>query len=217
MPDGTVTEDGPLPAGPFSAWLAGMQRALRGEAGSEVPCGGCTACCTSAQFVPIGPEETETLARIPRELLFPAPRRPVGHVLLGYDEHGRCPMLIDGACSIYDDRPTACRVYDCRIFPAAGVEPDDAGKVAIARRARRWRFSYPGEADRAEHDAVRAASRFVREHADVLPPDVVPHNPTQHAVFVIELHDVFLRPGDGADRRAAVASRLSRSSGSVPE
>ena len=74
-------------------WLAGMERALRGEQASDVPCDGCTACCTSSQFVHIGPDETDTLAHIPAALLFPAPRLPDGHVLLGYDEHGHCPML----------------------------------------------------------------------------------------------------------------------------
>jgi hypothetical protein len=119
--DGDRIEHEDLPAGEFSAWLHGMQRALRSERGSEVPCGGCTACCTSSPFVHIGPDEVETLARIPSELLFPAPRMPVGHVLLGYDDHGRCPMLTDDRCSIYENRPRTCRTYDCRVFPATGL------------------------------------------------------------------------------------------------
>ena len=63
-----------------------MQRALRGEASSDVACGYCTACCTSSQFVHIGPEEASTLAHIPSELLFAAPRLPKGHLVLGYDQ-----------------------------------------------------------------------------------------------------------------------------------
>jgi hypothetical protein len=168
-----------------------MQRALREEQGSEVPCGGCTACCTSSQFVHIGPDESETLAHIPRALLFPAPRAPAGHVLLGYDENGHCPMLIDGKCSIYEHRPRTCRTYDCRVFPAAGIEVD-ADKPGIARRARRWRFDFPAEVDRAEHDAVYAAATFLREHEDLLPEDAVPANATQRAVLAIEVHDAFL-------------------------
>lgn len=91
----------------------GMRSALRGEQPSAVPCDGCTACCTSSQFVHIEPDERETLRRIPSELLFPAPRMPAGHVLLGYDEHGRCPMLSEQGCSIYEHRPRTCRTYDC--------------------------------------------------------------------------------------------------------
>jgi Fe-S-cluster containining protein len=220
MSDGDVTEDQPLPAGGFSAWLVGMQRALRGEGGSVVPCGGCTACCTSSQFIHIGPDEAETLVRIPAELLFPAPRMPRGNVLLGYDEKGHCPMLIDGECSIYEHRPRTCRTYDCRVFPAAGVELDDEDQLAIAQRARRWRFGFPAEVDQIEHDAVRAAARFVGEHDELLPEDVVPANATQRAVLAIRLHDAFLRNEDETDRsvvvdpepetiRAIVTSRFS--------
>ena len=180
-----------LPAGEFSAWLDGMQRALSGDGESDVPCGACTACCTSSQFVHIGPDETDTLAHIPAELLFPAPRLPAGNVLLGYDERGHCPMLIDGACSIYEHRPRTCRTYDCRVFPAAGIEPDDRDQPLIARRARRWRFEHPAEVDRAEHDAVRAAARHISEHRDDHSADELPVNATQHAVLAIRRHGVF--------------------------
>ena len=150
--------DDALAAGEFSSWLDEMRSALRGERDSDVPCGGCTACCTSSQFVHIEPDETDTLAYIPSELLFPAPRMPQGHVLLGYDERGHCPMLIDDQCSIYEHRPRTCRIYDCRIFTATGVEVDD-DKPEIARRVRRWVFTFPTEADRECRDAVRAAVR----------------------------------------------------------
>src|SRR6476619_5859952 len=87
-----VTDDAELAAGDFSAWLTEIEGALRGEHGTDVPCGECTACCTASQFVHIGPEETDTLAHIPAELLFPAPWWPEGHLIMGYDEYGRCPM-----------------------------------------------------------------------------------------------------------------------------
>jgi Fe-S-cluster containining protein len=149
--------DGPLPAGDFSTWLADVHAAIAGERDADVACEGCTACCTSSQFVHIAPEERDALASIPSALLFPAPGLPKGHVLMGYDEHGCCPMLVDGACSIYDTRPRTCRTYDCRVFPAAGIEADD-DKPLIAARARRWVFSHPMPADSADHDAVRAAA-----------------------------------------------------------
>jgi Fe-S-cluster containining protein len=179
-----MTDD--LPAGRFSEWLDGMQAALRGERESDVPCEGCTACCTSSQFVHIGPDETDTLAHIPRQLLFPAPRLPAGHVVLGYDERGHCPMLTAEGCSIYEHRPRTCRTYDCRVFPAAGVEPDDPDG-AIARRARRWRFAFPTELDEQEHAAVRAAATYIREHR---PSATV--NQTQVAVHAVERHESFL-------------------------
>ncbi len=195
--------DGPLAAGGFSDWLAGMQRAFRGEAPSDVPCGGCTACCTSSQFVHIEPDETETLAHIPAKLLFPAPRLSRGHVLLGYDANGHCPMLVDGACSIYEHRPRTCRTYDCRVFPAAGVEIDDEDQAAIAGRARRWRFDHPRPDDEVRHAAVGAAAAYVREHADALPEGAAPVNATQHAVLAVHLHGAFLRDG-GSDAHLVV-------------
>ena len=188
-----ATDDAELAAGDFSSWLGEMQEALRGERESVVPCGGCTACCTSSQFVHIGPDETDTLAHIPAALLFPVPRMPPGHVLMGYDERGHCPMLVENACSIYEHRPATCRTYDCRIFPAAGVEVEGDDKALIAERARRWRFDFPTPADRVLHDAVKAAAAFVREHPDVLPPERVPANATQLAVLAIEMSADFLR------------------------
>ena len=223
-PGDDVIDDGPLPAGSFSAWLAGLRRALGGEGVSDVPCDGCTACCTSSQFVHIGADEADTLAHIPAELLFPAPRMPRGNVLLGYDENGHCPMLVDGGCSIYEHRPRTCRTYDCRVFPATGVEIDDPDQAAIARRARRWRFDFPDEVDRIEHAAVQAAARFVRARADLLPDGAAPANATQHAVLAVRLHDAFVDPEtadphtdpetDPEAVRTALAYRLSRGPGS---
>src|SRR5689334_20007042 len=161
-----------LDAGDFGPWLDAMQQAMRGERDADVPCAGCTACCTASQFVHIAPDETDTLAHIPPALLFPAPRMPSGHVLLGYDERGHCPMLVDGGCSIYEHRPRTCRTYDCRVFSATGIEVD-ADKPDIAGRVREWRFSFPTDDDRRDHIAVRAAASFVEEHAAELFDDHV--------------------------------------------
>lgn len=206
MADGDTHEEQDLPAGDFSAWLAEVRGALRGERGSDVPCGGCTACCASSQFVHVGPDEADALSRIPKELLFPAPRLPRGHVLLGYDEHGRCPMLVDGGCSIYEHRPRTCRTYDCRVLAAAGVEVDDGdgAKAPVARRVRRWRFALPTPGDRDRRDAVRAAAAFLREHAGSLPDGAVPADATQLGVLAVELHDAFLRHDEETGRTTVV-------------
>jgi Fe-S-cluster containining protein len=192
MAEGTGGGDPQLAAGDFSSWLKGVEPAIRGEGGSDVPCGGCTACCTSSQFVHIGPDEVETLARTPAELLFPAPGAPPGHVLLGYDERGHCPMLVDDRCSIYEHRPRTCRSYDCRVFPAAGLEPEGDDKRAISRRVRQWRFGFPTPADQAEHDAVGAAATFLGRHRGAWPEAPIPGNATQLAVLAIEVHGSFL-------------------------
>ena len=156
-----MADEHDVPAGRLTEWLDEFAGALRDERDSVVPCDGCTACCRASHFVHVGPDETDALAHIPRELLFPAPHRPPGHVLMGYDERGHCPMLVDDRCTIYEHRPRACRTYDCRIFAATGVDPADDGptKAEVAARVARWRFDTADPADRELHDDLRAAAR----------------------------------------------------------
>jgi uncharacterized protein len=136
----------------FSDWLDEFNAAFDAASDADVPCGACTACCTSSQFVHVAPDENDALAHIPVELLFRAPGLPKGHMVMGYDEHGHCPMLVDGDCSIYDHRPRTCRMYDCRIFAVTGVEPD---QPEIAARVRDWQFEIDDpECWRAVHAAV---------------------------------------------------------------
>ena len=184
-PAGGTPEPDALPAGSFSEWRREMLAALAGAATAEVPCGACTACCRSSMFVHIGPDEVETLRRVPLALLFPAPGRPAGHMVLGYDEHGRCPMLLDDRCSIYDHRPRTCRTYDCRVFPAAGLSPDGDAKRPIARQAARWRFDHPTPADVEDHAGVRRAAAFLLAHPDRLPDGRAP-DLTRLAVLAVE-------------------------------
>ena len=131
-------------------------------------------------------------------------------MVLGYDEHGRCPMLADNGCSIYEHRPVTCRTYDCRIFPASDVVLDDDAKVLIADQAQRWRFDFPTQTDREQHDAVRAAAVFIRNHPYVLPGGGAT-NSTQLAVAAVVAHEIFLGPDEARDEpviRVEVSSRL---------
>ncbi|HEX3330681.1 MAG TPA: YkgJ family cysteine cluster protein [Gaiellales bacterium] len=171
--------DGDLLVGDFGEWLADMRSAIRGERDADVPCDGCSACCTAGQFVHIGPDETATLARIPRRLLFPAPLMPEGHVVIPHDARGHCPLLVGGLCSIYEHRPQTCRTYDCRVFAATGVEPDDG---LIAERAARWRFTYASEADRDAHQEMRTTAVRIRDRSEGV-------NATERAVRALEAAD----------------------------
>lgn len=202
-----ITGEPDLPAGVFSSWLRRTRNDLSAQEGADVPCGECTACCHSSYFIHIGPEETETLTRIPEELLFEAPGQYEGTVLLGYGEDGQCPMLVDEKCSIYEHRPQTCRNYDCRIFPAAGIAPAEDDKALITRRTRRWKFDYPGLDDRTEHAAVQAAARFLRERADCF-ADEIPTNAIQLAILALKVYHVFLQIHDAREKSGTTPSDL---------
>jgi hypothetical protein len=186
-----------LPAGPFSVWLDRIRRAQKTKAGADVPCGECRGCCTSSYFIHIDPGEKDALAAIPKRLRFPAPGLPKGHVLLGYDEKGHCPMFKDNACSIYAHRPQTCRDYDCRVFAAAGLAAD-ADKPRIAGQAVRWKFAFPKDADRKRFAAVRAAAAFLSENAALFPAGFVPGNPAQLAMLALKVCDAFADGSVGA-------------------
>lgn len=180
-----------LPAGDFGAWLNEILRAIDGNSSTDVACGTCVACCSSSQFVHIAPDELDALAHIPKALMFPAPRMPPGHVLMGYDERGRCPMLRESGCSIYEHRPRTCRTYDCRVFPAAGVRPEEPGKSLIATQAARWQFTFEDSDATSAAAAVQAAATFLDQHSAEL-GDVAPLTATQSAVSAVRTHDLFV-------------------------
>jgi Fe-S-cluster containining protein len=182
------TDDAPLTAGRFGPWLDQMLLALRGEAESDVPCGECVACCASRQFVHVEPDETDALAHIPDDVQFPAPGLPAGHVVLGHDIEGRCPMLGERGCTIYEHRPRACRVYDCRVFVASGIEPDD-DQPAIVRRVRRWRFEPLTDDDAEAQRAVRAVAVVLDDPAS-FPGGRLPPRSSQRAVIAVGLHEL---------------------------
>jgi Fe-S-cluster containining protein len=181
-----------VPAGDFSAWLHGTEASLQsGNGGAEVPCGACRGCCRSSMFIHIKPEETQTIKRIPRALLFPAPDRPKGHVLMGYNDKGHCPMLIDNQCSIYEDRPQTCRDYDCRIFAATGISVDQQSQPEIAQRVREWAFNFEDEGSREEDRVLKEAAAFLEKNRELFPPGSVPNNPVQLAVLAVRIYRLF--------------------------
>jgi Fe-S-cluster containining protein len=142
-------------------------------------------------FIHIKPEETQTLRRIPRALLFPAPGRPKGHVLMGYNDQGQCPMLIDNQCSIYEDRPQTCRDYDCRIFAATGVSVDPRTQPEIAQRVQEWAFNFENIESRDEDRILKEAAAFLDKNRELFPPWSIPNNPVQLAVLAVRIYRLF--------------------------
>ena len=137
------------------------------------------------------------MAHIPKELLFPAPRLPEGHVLMGYDEQGHCPMLVDGQCSIYEHRPRTCRAYDCRVFAATGTTIPDSAKERIANQVRRWEFRFPSAEDEAEYRSVRNAATYLADHGAELEEGFGTMTPLQRSLLSIQLYEMF--PSRGLD------------------
>jgi hypothetical protein len=155
-------------------------------------------------FVHVEPDEHAAIARIPAPLRFPAPGRPRGHLVLPYDQDGRCPMLADATCTIYAERPRTCRAFDCRVLAATGIRAPQ--QPLVDERAQQWRFDEPTADDDRLQRAVQAAARFLEQQADELPAGAVPPGAIQRAVAAIDVHELFL---DAAPTVEAVAVALA--------
>lgn len=176
--------------GKFSNWLNDFTRTLKGEGEGQVPCGECTSCCTSSYFIHIKPTDVDSINHIPKELMFPAPRLPKGHYILGFNEKGHCPMLKEGKCSIYSHRPETCRQYDCRVFAATGIFPKD--KPQIFEKAKSWKFEISSHQDKETFQAIQTASKFIIKYQNLFPKSFFPGNTTQQAVWAIRIHSEFI-------------------------
>lgn len=117
-------------------------------------------------------------------------------MLLGYDQSGRCPMLVNDKCSIYEFRPITCRSYDCRIFSATGIEAGGKEKELINQVIRRWDFDYGSEDGKKLKNAITATTAFLQTHADRFPSGALPSNPTQLAIYAIKVYDVLIEFSD---------------------
>jgi hypothetical protein len=197
-------------AGVFTSWLRRMLYSLATDSDTHTPCGDCTGCCRSSNFIHIHPDEKAALRAIPKTLTFPAPGAPKGTRLLGYDAEGRCPLLSDLGCTIYDARPRTCRIYDCRAFAAAGLIPGTATDHPVGRKVGTWRFSYPTSHDKKCHQAVVAAARFLEEKADLFPGRKPPADPAQRTILALKVHRVFLERQSDPDRVASIVEASSR-------
>jgi Fe-S-cluster containining protein len=198
-----LPETAPLPAGNFSDWLRAMRRALSGGPGMDVACGECVGCCTSSYFIKLRPGDSGALQHVPRQHLAASPDEP-GTMIMGYDSAGHCPMFDGRGCSIYSHRPETCRIYDCRIFTAAGMQAGPE-RTVINQRVARWQFAYPTESDLAEQRAVKAAAAFLRQHPVRFPNGRIPSRPADIAVLAVKAYGVFMdNTPDDADAASGI-------------
>jgi hypothetical protein len=189
------------PAGQFSAWLKQTREAQLEPRDIDVACGDCTACCTSSYFIHVRPDDKAAISHIPKELLFPAPGLPKGNMVLGFDENGHCPMLVNNRCSIYEFRPQTCRTYDCRLFTAVGIPAGGADKSLINQKAHEWEFDYPSLRDFTEQQAVKSALSFLQKNKTLFPEGVVPDHPTPLALMAIKIYFIFLTESHSDQQR----------------
>jgi len=189
-----------LEAGDFKTWQKQTRTAIQNNQATNVPCGSCSACCTSSYFIHIRPDEKKTLDRIPKELLFPAKGLPKGHLVLGFDANGHCPMLKDNKCTIYQDRPLTCRRYDCRVFTASGLPAGDEKKALINQQVESWKFKFSGDDARELYSAIRKTTKFLVENKKKFPKDFIPSNTSQLAILAIKVYPIFEKEnGPGND------------------
>jgi Putative zinc- or iron-chelating domain len=84
---------------------------------TSVPCAGCTQCC-HAPWIRVDPsvERQEDLDHLD---IVSDPGQ--GGPMLRKAANGACVHLGPKGCSVYEHRPRACRMYDCRLFAIAGT------------------------------------------------------------------------------------------------
>ena len=197
-----------IAAGEFGQWLQQMRAALRGETGSDVPCGDCRGCCVSGY--PIVLRDTD--AAIARQLSPQFLAEAGGLQYMTARDDGTCPMLRAGNCSVYAQRPQTCRDYDCRIFAAAGVLPGSAQRQVINERVAAWRFEYAGETERLAHAAVQAAAAFIRRVAGTPVAPQFPRTPTGAAVLALKCWPEFVKASTPALGDAELATVVAAAS-----
>lgn len=78
----------------------------------EVFCGSCNLCCQLLS-PHLTPDEI-SLGKYPISLIKSQNPEEGPIVVMFKSPTGGCSMFVDNKCSIYDNRPLACRQFDCR-------------------------------------------------------------------------------------------------------
>jgi hypothetical protein len=125
---------------------------------AAVPCQGCNQCCYHAR-VDVYPdkERPENLAQ-----LDVVPHADGNGFVLAKRDDGACVHLGSGGeCTVYQHRPQACRLYDCRAFSVIGlVDTFNGGRNSPA-----WVFDTRTADERVMDLALRlAAENYIAGH-----------------------------------------------------
>lgn len=183
-----------------------MFAVLRNEAEADVPCAGCVGCCVSGYVIALRPWDRVALEKVPDSSL---QLRPGISARMLPREDGTCPMQHCGRCTIYADRPQTCRDYDCRVYAAAGLEPDGHRPV-ILERVREWRFEFADEAARERAAAVRRAAQFIRAHVETFPAAFQPRSAAGISVLALKVFRLFSARDAASAGDAGVEEMIAR-------
>lgn len=87
---------------------------------------GCSSCChTRIELFPVEFDRLKTaFQNLPRSL-----QNRLRESAMANWDHGICPMLVDGACSIYTHRPAICRTHGLPLYSA--VRQNSGGAVSV--------------------------------------------------------------------------------------
>ena len=133
-------------------------------------------------------------------------RRTPGNLGHGLRRAGSLPEFAGGGCSIYPHRPDTCRIYDCRIFTAAGMNAG-AGRSTINERIAHWRFEYASDDARREHRAVDRCRQLPAPAPGAIPGGHIPSRPADIAVLAVKAYTVFMDPpASDADAAAGIVA-----------
>lgn len=128
---------------------------LRNSSGERVeacvPCNGCRSCCYF-ENVEVHPEEERAEDLRCLSLV----QTQEGRTVLPKRDDGACAHLGSGGCKVYDHRPRACRMYDCRIHAIAGLAQRYGGTEHTAPV---WTFRPQSPQDLATLSVLRISAR----------------------------------------------------------
>jgi hypothetical protein len=125
-----------------------------------VPCGSCTACCRRTGPISVAEDEAAPELQLVTDAagIHWLPRNP----------DGACRHITDAGCAVYQQRPRACRRFDCRIPAAFGVQ----GPAAPGHPFPVWRHAAPSPVDAVLNDLARLIGVLVVAEQDGQPCSV---------------------------------------------
>jgi len=141
------------PFGSVTTVWRNFERAARTGGSVQVPCGGCSACCTSPRIAPeLSRAEADRLEHTTDSK---------GRLRLKRKSDGSCVYLMEGKCSIHPSRPLVCQQFDCRVFLllGCGAKSDPLIQEAL----RQWQA--PSLKTAADKDTLTALQLAVQDAA----------------------------------------------------